>query len=74
MNSVLIVGCNRCAGIYHVAGKKEAEIMKRHLETATEIDGDGPAIVKLNGQWRSSIGYQNKRTDEIARCSSQIKG
>jgi len=50
VNSVLIVGCNRCAGIYHVAGKKEAEIMKRHLETATEIDGDGPAIVKLNGQ------------------------
>jgi hypothetical protein len=50
MNSDLIVGCNRPAGIYHVEAKKESEIMERHLETATEIDDDGTAIVKLNGQ------------------------
>jgi hypothetical protein len=50
MISDLIAGCNRCARIYHVKMKKEAEIMERHLETATEIDDDRPAIVKLNGQ------------------------
>jgi len=50
MNSALIVGCNSCTSIHHVEGKKEAQIMERHLETATEIDDDGPAIVKLNGQ------------------------
>jgi hypothetical protein len=49
MKGDLIVGCNRCAGIYHVEVKKEAEIMERHLETATEIDDDS-AIIKLNGQ------------------------
>jgi hypothetical protein len=30
--------------------EKEAETMESHLETATEIDDDGSAIVKLNGQ------------------------
>jgi len=74
VNDVPIVGCNRCAGIYHVEGKKEAEIMERHLEPATEIDGDGPAIVKLNGQWGFSIGYENKHMGEIARRCSQIEG
>ncbi|RLF23725.1 MAG: hypothetical protein DRN15_05265 [Thermoprotei archaeon] len=36
-DSVLIVGCNGCSGIYQVGGEKQAEAMKLLLEMASEI-------------------------------------
>ncbi|MFQ6076063.1 MAG: methylenetetrahydrofolate reductase C-terminal domain-containing protein [Candidatus Bathyarchaeia archaeon] len=38
-NSLLIVGCNGCAGIYQVGGEKQAEVMKMLIEMARRIGG-----------------------------------
>lgn len=37
--SVLIVGCNGCAGIYQVGGEKQALMMKRLLDMASKLKG-----------------------------------
>jgi len=52
VKSVLIVGCNGCAGIYQVGGEKQAEIMKVLLEMAkklrdgTEIDAKAITVLR----------------------------
>jgi hypothetical protein len=44
--SVLIVGCDGCSGIYEVGGLKQAEILKQQLELARELRKGGKFRVK----------------------------
>jgi len=37
LDSVLVLGCNGCAGIYQVGGEKQAEVEKILLEMATKL-------------------------------------
>jgi hypothetical protein len=44
--SILIVGCDGCSGIYEVGGLKQAEILKQQLELARELRKGGKIRVK----------------------------
>jgi len=44
--SILIVGCDGCSGIYEVGGLKRAEILKQQLEIARELRKGGKIRVK----------------------------
>ena len=44
--SILIVGCDGCSGIYEVGGLKQAEILKQQLKIARELRKGGKIHVK----------------------------
>ncbi|MHA2067903.1 MAG: methylenetetrahydrofolate reductase C-terminal domain-containing protein [Candidatus Thorarchaeota archaeon] len=44
--SILVVGCDGCSGIYEVGGLKQAEILKQQLELARELRKGGKIRVK----------------------------
>ena len=44
--SILVVGCDGCSGIYEVGGLKQAEILKQQLEIARELRKGGKIRVK----------------------------
>ena len=45
--SILIVGCDGCSGIYEVGGLKQAEILKQQLEIARELRNSGKIRVNV---------------------------
>jgi len=58
IDSVLIVGCNGCAGIYQVGGEKQAEIMKILVEMAIKL--------------KQNRGIKTKAATVLRQCDRQI--